>query len=284
MTSLVGLIGDPVAHSVSPVFQQAALDVLGLDGRYEAWLTTAAELPARIASLRATGVLGANVTVPHKQAVVPLLDEVEVTVRRTGAVNTILHRDGRLTGYNTDVQGFVDALRLDGGFDPAGARVAVVGAGGAARAVVWGLLDAGAGMVTIVNRTPARAAALAKDLDDPRAGYWPGSPEADTTTAILEACDLIVNCTSVGMLHSAQEQESPIPAGAISPGTFVADIVANPLVTPLLRVAAERGCRNLGGLPMLVRQGAAAFELWTGQPAPLEIMRAAARQAMGLDA
>jgi shikimate dehydrogenase len=160
----------------------------------------------------------------------------------------------------------------------------VIGAGGAARAVVAGLLDAGAALVTIVNRTPERAAALANDLDDPRAGYWPDAPDSETTAAILETCDLLVNCTSVGMRHGVEEGRSPVPVESIPAGGFVADIVANPAETPLMRAAGARGCRTLGGLPMLLRQGAAAFELWTGRPAPLDVMRAAARRAMGMDA
>jgi shikimate dehydrogenase len=278
MSLTVGLIGDPVAHSVSPAFQQAAFDALGIDARYAAWRTPAAELAARVAALRAPGVLGANVTVPHKQAVMPLLDAVEETARRVGAVNTIVHRDGRLLGANTDVEGFLAALREDGGLDPAGLRVAVLGAGGAARAVVWGLVQAGAARVLVLNRTPAHAAALVRELA-PACGLAGPLPAAADEAAVLDGVDLLVHCTAIGMRHSATEADLPLPAAAIPTGACVVDIVANPLETPLLRAAAARGCRTLGGLAMLVRQGAAAFERWTGRPAPLDVMFAAARRA-----
>lgn len=280
MTSIAGLIGDPVAHSVSPVFQQAALAALGIDGRYEAWRTPAADLDTRVAALRAPGMLGANVTIPHKRAVIHLLDHVDPAAARTGAVNTIVNRAGVLHGFNTDISGFLGALRVDGGVDPAGVRVAVLGAGGAARAVVWALIAAGAAHVLVLNRTVARAEALVADLADGRGAAAALPEDAATAGALLRDRQLLVNCTSIGMRHSAIEQASPVPLAAIPAGAFVADIVANPAVTPLLRDAAARGCGTLGGLSMLVRQGAASFELWTGRPAPLDVMMAAARRAM----
>ena len=281
MTHLIGLIGDPVTHSVSPVFQQAALDALGVDARYEAWRTPADELPARVVSLRGEGFLGANVTVPHKQAVMPLLDDIGTAACRVGAVNTVVNRGGQLHGFNTDVEGFITALGEDGGIEPAGLRAAVLGAGGAARAVVWGLLEAGAAHVLVLNRTPARAVALAKELgsDPDRVRAGPLPPDSKSA-ALLRGCGLLVNCTSIGMRHSADETALPLSEDHVPPGAFVADIVANPLVTPLLRAAESRGCRTLGGLAMLVRQGAASFELWTGRPAPLDVMFTAARRAM----
>lgn len=280
MASSVGLIGDPVAHSVSPAFQQAAFDALGIDARYEAWRTSGAELAARVASLRRPAVLGANVTVPHKQAVMPLLGEIDDAAERVGAVNTIVSRGGRLSGFNTDIAGFIAALREDGGLDPAGLRVGVLGAGGAARAVVWGLLAAGAARVLVLNRTVGRATGLVAELAGERGSAAVLPADAGAAAGLLAGCDLLVNCTAVGMRHSGADTASPLPAEAIPPGAFVADIVANPLQTPLLRAAAIRGCRTLGGLAMLVRQGAASFELWTGRPAPLEVMFAAARRAM----
>jgi shikimate dehydrogenase len=233
-----------------------------------------------VAWLRTVQALGANVTVPHKRAVMPLLDEVGEAARRTGAVNTIVVRDGRLAGYNTDIEGFVSALREDGGLEPKGLRVAVLGAGGAARAVVWGLLGVGAAEVLVLNRTVARAQELAADLGAGRVHAIPLPAEPERCATLLADRDLLVHCTAIGMRHSATEGQSPLPAAAIPPGCFVVDIVANPLETPLLRDAATRGCRTLGGLPMLVRQGAASFALWTGHHAPLDVMFAAARQAM----
>jgi shikimate dehydrogenase len=280
MIKRVGLIGDPVAHSISPVFQQAAFDALAIAARYEAWHTPAAALAERVAALRAPDALGANVTVPHKQAVLPLVDRLHPTAQRAGAVNTIVNAGGRLVGHNTDISGFLEALRLDGGVDPRNARAVVIGAGGAARAVVIALLDAGIAHVRVVNRTLERAAALVAALANGRADAAPLEPRR--ARALLAGADLVVNCTTVGMRHGVHEHELPVPAEAIPDGAMVVDIVANPLETPLLRAAAARGCRTLGGLPMLVRQGAAAFTLWTGMPAPVPVMMAAAERAMGV--
>jgi shikimate dehydrogenase len=279
MGKRVGLIGDPVAHSVSPVFQQAAFDALAIAARYEAWHTPAAALAERVAGLRAPDVLGANVTVPHKQAVVPLLDRLHPGAARAGAVNTIVNEDGRLIGYNTDIAGFLDALRLEGGVDPGGAWAVVVGAGGAARAVVIALVDAGVARVRVLNRTLARARALAVELADGRVEA--AALEPGRAATLLAGADLVVNCTTVGMRHSAEEHALPVPVEALPARAMVVDLVANPLVTPFLAAAAARGCRTLGGLPMLVRQGAAAFTLWTGMPAPVSVMMAAAYRAMG---
>lgn len=276
-TAVIGLIGHPVGHSISPLFQQAAFDALRLPFRYQAWDTTPADLAARVGALRSGERVGANVTVPHKEAVLPLLDEVSAEARATGAVNTIVRREGQLAGYNTDIAGFADTLREDGGFDVSGARVCVLGAGGAARAVIYALLREGAAQVRLHNRTPARAEALATTLDtsDGRVVVVTAGPDQ-----AAQGCDLIVNCTTLGMAHSATATEAPLNEDEIPRGAFVCDIVANPPVTPLLARARARGCRTLGGLPMLVRQGAAAFTLWTGLAPPLEAMFEAARLAM----
>jgi shikimate dehydrogenase len=274
---VVGLIGHPVGHSISPVFQQAAFDALGLPYRYEAWDTRPEELPAVLDSLRAGERVGANVTVPHKEAVARLIDTRSPEAGATGAVNTVVRAGGRLHGHNTDIPGFLAALREDGGFDPAGVRAVVLGAGGAARAVAYALLSAGAATVRVHNRTPERAAALVAALGEADGRLTAAGGDAG---AAVQGCDLIVNCTTLGMAHGPTADASPLAAAAIPPGAFVCDIVANPLVTPLLAAARARGCRTLGGLPMLVRQGAAAFTLWTGQPAPVAVMLAAARRAM----
>lgn len=280
MSLRAGLIGDPVGHSISPVFQQAAFDALGIDARYEAWRIPLADLTERVASLRAADMLGANVTVPHKQHVIPLLDELDDAARAAGAVNTIVNRNGRLRGYNTDTTGFIDALQRDLGFDPAGQRVAVLGAGGSARAIVWTLVHAGAANVLVLNRTLERAQELVAEVAPSRgtAGPLPddGALEPDT----LADRALIVNCTPLGMRNSPRELDAPVVAAAIPEGSAVMDIVANPMETPLMRAALTRGCRVLGGLSMLVRQGAGSFQYWTGRPAPLDVMFAAARAAM----
>lgn len=278
--AVVGLIGHPVGHSVSPAFQQAAFDALGLAFRYEPWDTRPEDLAAVVASLRAGERVGANVTVPHKQAVLALVDTVSDEARATGAVNTIVRRDGRLIGANTDIGGFLDALRSDGGFEPQGVRAVVLGAGGAARAVVYALLAAGAERVWVHNRTRVRAAALVEALSRGDGRLAVAEDDLAGPHSPLRGCDLLVNCTTLGMAHSSSADAAYLAAEQIPPEVFVCDIVANPPETPLLARARRRGCRTLGGLPMLVRQGAASFTLWTGRPAPIDVMFAAARRAM----
>jgi len=277
LPSVIGLIGHPIAHSISPLFQQAAFDQLGLPVRYEAWDTPPEQLASTIASLRDSDRIGANVTVPHKEAVLSLLDAISEEARVTGAVNTIVREHGRLAGHNTDIAGFSSALREDGGFDVAGARVCVLGAGGAARAVVYALLRDGAALVRLHNRTVARAEALVASLSDGSDRLVVGSGDA---AQAVQGCDLLVNCTTLGMAHSPRADAAYLAETEVPAGIFVCDIVANPPETPLLTRARARGCRTLGGLPMLIRQGAAAFELWTGREAPLEVMFRAAHEVL----
>lgn len=284
MTRYLGVIGHPLKRSLSPVFQQAALDALGLDIIYEAWATTEDELAERIAGLRDPERLGANVTIPHKEAVVPLLDEVDDLSRRVGAVNTIADREGRLTGHNTDVSGFLRALREDGGFDTSGARVLVAGAGGAARAVAVALIDSGAASVTFINRTLARASHLVEDLrPDARGTQLHALPDVSISWAGTAAsCRLLINCTSVGMAGTPEEKDSPVPAYIIPSGSLVFDLIYDPPETPLMAAARERGANVLGGLSMLVYQGAESFRMWTGREAPTDVMFRAAREALGV--
>ena len=275
---VVGLIGHPVGHSISPVFQQAAFDALGLPFRYERWDTPPSDLAATVETLRWGERIGANVTVPHKESVLACLDVLSEEARRTGAVNTIVRRDGRLEGYNTDIAGFEEALQEDGGFDPRDAHVLVIGAGGAARAVIYALLRGEAAQIALWNRSPERADALAGALDPVRRRL---RVIGDDVGAAAAGAALIVNCTTLGMAGGPGAGRSPLLEAEIPVGAFVVDVVANPPETPLLAAARTRGCRTLGGLAMLVRQGAAAFELWTGRPAPLAVMFEAARRAMG---
>ena len=278
MTSTVGIIGYPLGHSASPAFQQAAFDHLGIDASYLAWETPPDALAERMESLRDPGLLGANVTVPHKQAVVPFLDEVSQAAQDTGAVNTVVNQDGRLTGHNTDVTGFLRALQSDAGFQAQGKRALVLGAGGSSRAVVYGLLKQGAGRVTIANRTVERANRLIEALGSPEnADAVPLEP-----AELSNGWDLIVNCTTLGMRHAPGEKETPLPSNAIPANSLVYDLVYNPEETPLLQAAAKTGVRTLGGLPMLIYQGAEAFRFWTGQEAPVEVMFQAARRALSV--
>lgn len=220
-----------------------------------------------------------NVTIPHKEAVIPLLDGMDVVAYRTGAVNTIVNRGGRLFGHNTDVAGFLRALRDDGGFDPTGARVVVLGAGGAARAVVYALLEGRADSITIVNRGFARAGHLAEDLRQYARGgtVVRALPKSyDSLATVMRGCHLLINCTPIGMHQTHTSGKSPIPSELIVGGILVVDLVYNPSETALLVSARNAGASVLGGLPMLVYQGAASLELWTGLVAPVETMFKAA--------
>ena len=284
----LGVIGDPGKRSLSPVFQQAAIDALKLDITYERWATPPEGLETRIASLRAPHVLGANVTIPHKEAVIPMLDELDSLARKVGAVNTIVSREGRLHGHNTDVEGFLRGLRDDAGFDPARKRVLVAGAGGAARAVVVALTEARARSIVLINRTYPRASRLVNEMA-PLAGETELSALPDIFPSWSESmsrADLLVNCTPAGQASAAgaAEEESPVPFDEIRPGILVYDLVYVPAETPLMKAAKAAGARVLGGLPMLIYQGAASLKLWTGREAPVDIMLRAARQALGLEA
>lgn len=281
-TRYAGLIGYPLGHSVSPALQQAAFDRHGLPVRYCAWETPPAALADRVAQLREARVLGANVTVPHKQAVIELLDEVDREAAFLGAVNTIVNRGGRLIGFNTDVGGFLRALREDLGCDPRGKAALLLGAGGAARAVAYALAREGARALTIVNRRAQRAENLARDMASTAAGtdIAAAAWEERALAGIAAGCDLIVNATTLGMWHGEAEGHSPLPAELIPSSASVFDLVYNPPDTPLLVEARRAGARAVNGLPMLVYQGADSFTLWTGLPAPVEEMAAAARSAL----
>ena len=267
----IGLIGDPVEHSLSPFFQQPALDSLGLDIRYELWPTPLAALPGRLDDLRAGRALGANVTVPHKEAVFAAMDDVSDLALRAGAVNTIVPRNGRLFGDNTDIHGFVVPLReREVRFEELDAIV--LGAGGAARGIVVALLNAGVRRIHVLNRTIARAEHLAAALGDDRVR----SATSDQAQALASDAGLIVNATSIGW----QGHDLPLdPAafGVMPPAAIAYDLTYRE--TPYLRAARAAGLATIDGLPMLVHQGARSFELWTGQPAPIDIMWSAALAA-----
>ena len=286
MTNLIGLIGYPVKHSISPYFQQAALDYYHLDIRYELWETKPGRLESTIARLNKPQNLGANVTVPYKETVLPLLDEVEELASLIGAVNTIVKRDDKLVGFNTDARGFIRALSKERHFEPEGKRAAILGAGGAARAVCFALVREKASSLVIINRTTARAEALADSLRKYMAESgletevttlpWQSSTSSET----FSHCHLIINCTTIGMKYSPQEGQSPLSFEVIPKDVLVYDLVYNPYPTPLLQLARKAGADTLGGLAMLVYQGAASFELWTGRKAPIDIMYGKAREAL----
>jgi shikimate dehydrogenase len=267
-TTLAAVIGFPVRHSLSPAMHNAAFAELGLDWVYLACEVAPGSVPAALAGARALGFGGLSVTIPHKAAVLDAVDEASAAARAVGAVNTVVVREGRLHGENTDGPGFLASL-TDEGFDPAGRVCAVVGAGGAARAVVHALAGAGAAEVVVVNRTEARAGSAAA---------LAGASGRVGLAADVGRADLVVNATPLG-LAGGDATELPLDPELLGPGQLVVDLVPNPAVTPLMRAARARGARVAGGLGMLVHQGALAFELWTGRPAPLGVMRAAAVHA-----
>lgn len=280
MTAKLGIIGFPIGHSISPIFQQAALDHLGVDATYKAWEVVPDDVASFLQELRNPDVLGINVTVPHKEAVIPHLDQVDDWAAAAGAVNTVVYWEGRLGGYNTDGTGFLRALREAGGFDPQDRRTLVLGAGGAARGVTLALIRAGVSRLTVANRTVERARQLVKQAQDSSVEAHAIPLEGHELAEAAAAAELIVNCTSVGMHHGPDQTGSPLPAGLIPSKSLVNDLVYNPMETPLLREAAQAGASTLGGIHMLVYQGAASFEMWTGRDAPVAIMLEAATRAM----
>ena len=274
-----GILGCPLGHSISPCFQNAAFTNLGIEATYEAWPVVTAELPERIQNLRESDFLGANVTIPYKELVIPLLDEIDDWALKIGSVNTIVNRAGLLIGYNTDTVGFLRAISEYGNYEPSGRDVLLIGAGGAARAAAHALMEAGVKTLWIANRTYDRVKRLADELLEIGEVKPIGldGPEFRKSAASVS---LIVNSTSLGMKHTPEAHINPLEGLNIGSSTLVTDMVYNPLDTPMLIEAENRGCRILSGLPMLVLQGAASFELWTGDGAPVDVMFSAARQAL----
>jgi shikimate dehydrogenase len=272
MTNRVVLIGHPVAHSFSGGMQQAAFDALGIDARYELWDRRPIDLADAIAELRGDDFLGANVTIPHKEHIVPLVDRLTEDAQATGAVNVIARDGKKLVGHNTDVAGFKAALDKVVGRQKMPRHAVVLGAGGASRAVVSCLISEGFQRIVIFNRHLHRAEGLVRHFNrtashmDLRAMPWHES----VLEAELAKTKVLVNATAVGMAPG----ETPIPAELLPPDLFVVDLIYNPPLTQLLKDAAAARDTVLGGELMLLQQGAQAFELWTGKPAPIEVMQA----------
>jgi shikimate dehydrogenase len=269
-TGVVGVIGHPIGHSLSPLIHNAALQAEDLDMVYLAFDVPPERLADAVAGLRGLGLRGVNVTIPHKESIVPLLDEVEAVALRIGSVNTVVNQGGRLVGYNTDRDGFAAALR---GLRPEGAlglRCLVAGAGGAARAVVAALVEEKADEIAIYNRTPQRAVSLCAE-----ASVWGGSrclPLSEHEVfAFLPEADLVVNATSVGLAPSIKE--SVIPVDILHSRQIVMDLVYGAVPTTLVREAKARGASAIDGKEMLVLQAGGSYELFTSRPAPLDVMR-----------
>jgi shikimate dehydrogenase len=252
--------------------QNAALREMGVDGVYVPFDAAPEGLADAVRGLKALGVAGVNCTIPHKEALIPLLDELSEDAAFIGAVNTIVFREGRSIGCNTDAPGFLAALRAEG-LDPEGKQVVVLGAGGSARAVVMALAQCGAG-VTLANRTAARAQGLADEVNRKvgRAAVSAIPLEQEPLGEAVGGVEILVNTTAAGMSPHTDAMP-PVPADALHPNLFVYDLIYNPLETLLLRTARERGARGTHGAGMLAHQGALALELWLGRPAPAGLMR-----------
>jgi shikimate dehydrogenase len=270
----VALLGYPLGHSLTPIIYNATFPAMGLEATCVAWPTPPEALGEAVRRLRSPDILGANVTIPHKEAVVPLLDEVDAGAAAIGAVNCIVASDGRLAGHNTDGAGFLRSLR-EQGFEPSRRAAMVLGAGGAARAIVVALREAGIAALTVAGRSGERTRVAMAGLGVVALGW----EEAGFRERCREA-DLVVNCTPLGTKGSPGENESPPVAGAFRPGALAFDLVYNPPETPFLRAAEAGGARAVSGLGMLLYQGAESIRLWTGRAPPLDTMRAAALTAL----
>lgn len=280
----LGVVGDPVAHSLSPRMQNAALEECGLDLRDALFRILPDELAEALKLFRQLDFVGLNLTVPHKVAALPLLDEVEERARKIGAINTIVFRDGRSLGWNTDGPGFARAIREVFSVDLRDLRVLLLGAGGGAgRALAWQCAFENCDRLALVNRTFEKAQALARELS----GYFSGPRvlgpaarlaavpwEQGALRTQLDRTDLVVNATTLGLQHS---DPPPLPHSLLAPHLMIYDLNYKAPSTPLLAAAAESGARGANGLTMLLHQGALAFELWFDRPAPLAAMRAALR-------
>lgn len=264
-TKVVGLLGWPVEHTMSPHIQNAAFSAAGLDYVYIALPVKPEDLPKAVAGLKSLGFSGVNVTVPHKVSIMPFLDALDRSAQLVGAVNTIVFSGGKATGYNTDMPGFVNSLLAEN-VAINGKRAVLIGAGGAARAVVHGFLENGAAMVTVGARDGAKAISFATSFEQRGKVQGCDWRQAEFDDA-LRRCDILVNCTPVGM-YPRVEEEVPLEWEMLNPAAVVCDLIYNPTVTSFLARAAAAGHKTVGGAGMLVEQGIAAFTLWTGAPAP----------------
>lgn len=280
-TKIVGLLGWPVEHSLSPAMHNATFCALGLDYEYLAFAVSPQELPQALAGAKALGFSGLNVTIPHKVKIIPYLDGIDRSAELVGAVNTVVFEDGRAIGHNTDADGFVNSLRAEK-VAIAGKRAVVLGAGGAARAIVHGLLDNGVQDIAVGARDKDKALTFAQTFGTSQTvrGYDWGREDF---AAALAACDILIHCTPVGM-SPHEDEEVSLDWEVLNPAAVVCDLIYTPLVTRLLHKAAAAGHKTVGGAGMLVEQGAAAFSLWTGLQAPRAVMHKALSDALASEA
>jgi len=286
-TTLVGIIGDPVAHSLSPRMHNAAFNALQMNWRYAAFRVPAAGLSQALRGVVALGMAGVNVTIPHKESAAGVLDELDDLARQIGAVNTVGVSGSRLLGFNTDGAGMLDALTSDGGMPAAGRRCVVIGAGGGGRAAAFALAAAGASRVTVLNRTERKAQSLADAVRRAAPGcrVEPAPLLADVVERVVGDAEIVVHATAATMSAAmggggGRADWLQVLARRLHRGMAVLDMVYTPAWTELLGAAKAAGATAVSGLSMLVFQGARSFQVWTGRPAPLDVMR----QAVGLTA
>lgn len=277
---LVGVLGYPVAENPTCVMQEAGFAALGLQWRYLTMEVRPEALPDAMRGVRALGMRGINLTIPHKVAVMALLDDIAPDAKLIGAVNTVRREGDRLIGENTDGKGFLRGLR-ESGIEPSGKRIIVLGAGGAARAITVELALAGAAELTVINRSVDRGQALVADLKS-RTGANAQFKPWSTTVAIGPETDVLVNATSIG-LYPDIDATPDVDLKSARTDLLVCDVIPNPPETRLVQAARAQGLQTLTGLPMLVYQGTIGFEMWTGQPAPEAAMKRALEQALGIN-
>ncbi|MGD0202695.1 MAG: shikimate dehydrogenase [Candidatus Bathyarchaeia archaeon] len=276
-TRVCGVIGDPIEHTLSPIMHNAAFEALKLDYVFLAFKVKPAEVGNAISGMRALTIHGLNVTMPHKSTVINCLDEIDQASKTIGSVNTILNKDGRLFGFNTDGIGALKALR-ENGVEPRGKKVLLLGAGGAARAIAY-ILAQEADELVILNRTPKPAAELADLLKQKfKKKISAGEFSPNAVKDNLADADVLINATSVGMKPNANQ--TPVAPEWLKPDLAVMDIVYNPIETKLAKDAKAAGAKVVSGVEMLIYQGTASFEIWTGCKAPVEVMRKAALNHM----
>ena len=279
MKKKVGIIGYPLDHSLSPIFQQAAFDDLNIDLSYEAWPLQLEEIPNFMQNLRIKPILGLNVTIPYKEIVIKYLDDIHVDALSIGAVNTIVNSAGTLVGYNTDIIGFSRSLDDFIDIDTIGKTALILGAGGVARAALKTLILKGFGEIVIANRTEERAKKMAIEFSQNNVKINTIDIKDHDLASISKKSSLIVNCTSVGM-YGSDQSFAYLEYSDISKDSFVYDMIYNPLYTPLMKLADLAGAKFSNGLSMLINQGVESFKLWTGQEPNFDIMLESAQNQM----
>ena len=282
-TKLIAIFGDPIEHTLSPAIQNAALMELGLDMVYMAFHVPPDGLKGAIEAVRTLDMAGANITIPHKESVIEFLDELSEDAKSIGAVNTIVNKDGRLVGHNTDGAGYLKSLTLETGLDLKGTNVVLLGAGGAARGIVSAILGAGPAALTIANRTLEKAERLASDFKEKAGVEIKCSPiEKEPLLPYIQEADLLINSTSLGMGAKVPFNTLVLSLDKLPKEAIVSDIVYKPLDTALLKSARREGLKVHKGLGMLIQQGAIGFELWTGHAGPINVMTKAALEALDI--